>query len=290
MSADSAGSMQGKVCLVSGATRGIGQATALELARRGAQVVIIGRSQARIQQTLALIHQESGSTCVDGLQADLSSVVETRRAAAEFLAKYPQLDVLVNNVGGTFLRYQTSAEGFEQTWALDYLNHFVLTQALLERLKDSAARSGQARVIEITSSIYTYSSADFSRRQGRRLFNGVAAYAQAKRAQLVFALGLAQQVQTSGVSVNAVTPGFVATGIAGGNGGPASLMMALIRRFSLPVQEGIQPILRLACAEELRGVTGKYFSRFEERQPDAGCTRKEHVERLWQVSEEMARI
>jgi retinol dehydrogenase 12 len=288
MSTADADAMRGKICLVSGATRGIGQATALGLARRGATVVIIGRSAERIKNTLALLRQESGSSCIEGIQADLSSVVETRQAAATFLAKYARLDVLINNVGGTFLRYQASPEGYELTWALDYLNHFVLTQQLLDLLKDSAAKSGEARVIEITSSIYRYSPAGFTRLQGQQGYNGVAAYAQAKRAQLVYALQLARQVQRSGVRVNAVTPGFVATGIAGNNGGGANLVMGLIRRFSLPVDEGARPILQLACAAQYKGVSGRYFYRFQEQKPDPSCAKPEHVEQLWRVSTEMA--
>jgi retinol dehydrogenase 12 len=287
MSLSSSHSMRDKVCLVTGATSGLGQATAVELARRGAQVVIVGRNQQRIKNSLALIRQVSGSSCVEGLLADLSSSGETRRVARDFMGQYSRLDVLVNNVGANYLEYKESAEGYELTWALDYLNHFLLTHLLLDLLKDSAAEAGEARVIETTSSMYRFSPANFQRLQGRQGYNGVAAYAQAKRAQIVYALELAQQAQRSGVSINSVTPGFVATGIATNNGHGAKLIMRLIRRFSLAVEEGIRPILHLACAPELKGVSGKYFNRFRPQSPDAGCRKRENVERLWRISSEM---
>jgi NAD(P)-dependent dehydrogenase (short-subunit alcohol dehydrogenase family) len=282
--------MSGKLCLVTGATRGLGLATAIGLARQGARVVVIGRDALRIKNALAAVRQMAGSALVDGLQADLSSQADVRRVAQEFLACYARLDVLVNNVGATLLQYQASPDGVEMSWALNYLNHFLLTNLLLERIKDTAAQAGEARILEITSSIYRLAPARFDRLQKRQGYNGVLAYAHSKRAQIVFTLQLAQQLQHSRVAVNAITPGFVATNVASDNRGLAGLAMAVIRRFSLPVIEGVKPIVHLASSPALHGMTGGYYARYQSQRAAPDCRSAEVVEQLWRISGEMVDI
>jgi len=279
--------MLGKVCLITGATRGLGQATALALARKGATVVIIGRSRERIKNALAVIRQMSGNPCVDGLLADLSSQAEVRQAANEFLARYLRLDVLVNNVGATRLAYAESVDGYEMTWALNYLNHFLLSHLLLDRLKLTAEVEGEARIVEVGSSIYRLSRADFNRLQKRARYNGVAAYAQSKRAIVTYVVELSGRLAGSGVCVNAVTPGFVATGIASDTTLWAKLIMQGIRLFSQTLDEGVRPIVDMACSPEMAGVSGTFYHRFRPQAPDAGCQEPQVAERLWEISRAM---
>jgi retinol dehydrogenase 12 len=143
--------MQGKICLVTGATLGIGKETALGLARKGAHVVLVGRDAARTRETAAGIANESGNPQVDFLIADLSSQAEVRRLAAEFKDKYPRLDVLLNNAGAIFTRRETTVEGFERTWALNHLAEFLLTRLLLDTLEASAP----ARIVNVASTAHT---------------------------------------------------------------------------------------------------------------------------------------
>jgi NAD(P)-dependent dehydrogenase (short-subunit alcohol dehydrogenase family) len=207
-----------------------------------------------------------------------------RRLAADFLARYARLDVLVNNVGQTLLDFQSTVDGLEMTWALNYLNHFLLTRLLEERLVNTAASQGEARVLEIVSSIYRIAPPRFQQRQQARGYNGVMAYAQSKRAQLVFALELARRFNSSGVTVNAVTPGFVLTNIAAGVRGPAALAMKVVRRFSLQAEEGVKPILHLAGSPDARGISGGYYQRFQALRPVASVLRPEIAAELWQIS------
>lgn len=280
-------SMQGKVCLVTGATRGLGQAAALQLAHMGAEVLIIGRSNVRIEDTLAALRQETGNTNVRGFQADLSSQTAVRRVAREILSQYGSLDVLINNVGATLLNYQSTVDGYEMTWALNYLNHFLLTHLLRDALISAAQQQGEARVVELTSSIYRISRDRFERLQKKAGYNGVLAYAQSKRAAIRFACELARRLKGTGVTANAVTPGLVRTDIATTSGWFYSGLMWLINHFALPLSKGVEPIVHLATSPEMRGVSGKYFYRFKERpvQPN-GCD-PQGGRKLWQLSEAM---
>ncbi len=279
--------LHGKVCLVTGATRGLGRATAIELARLGATVVIIGRNHTRIDQTVAEIRSVSGSAYVEGFLADLSSQHEVRQVAGEFLSRYPRLDVLVNNVGGTFLSYQPSPDGYEMSWALNYLNHFLLTRLLLKSLKETAKLSGEARVVEVVSSTYRLSAPHFDRLPQGGVVQGVLAYAKSKRALIVFACELARRLQGTGVTINAVSPGWVASDIAKDNGLGWSLLMRTMNLFAPSVDKGVQPIVHLASAPERRSVSGKFYMKYKEMPDDPGCVDCETSARLWQISEKM---
>lgn len=279
---------RGKICLVTGATRGIGLATAAALARLGAHVVLTGRGAQRLEAAARVIAAQPGAAQADTLPADLSSLEQVRALAAEFQHRYSRLDVLVNNAGGTFLKYDTTADGLEWTWGVNYLSHYLLTRSLLEPLKRAARQNGEARVVGISSNIYRLSRPAFSAGMDARRFNGVMAYARSKRAINTFSCDMARRMAGSGVSFNAITPGFVATGVASNNHGWASWLMRLMNRFATPVEKGVLPIVRLCVAPELRGVTGQYFVRFHQRAPDASICDPAVSAELWRVSSAQA--
>lgn len=281
-------SMQGKVCLVTGATHGLGLAAATALARMGAEVVIISRNSERVAQTVADLQHAAANPNVMGLTADLASQKDVRRVAAEFMARYNQLDVLVNSVGATLLNYQCSPDGLEMTWALNYQGHFLLSYLLTGVLKQAAALHGEARIVEVTSSMYRFSPANFDRLQQAQGFRGVMAYAQSKRAMLTFTYEMSRRLQGSGVTINAVTPGAVKTNVAQGNNWWATLSMRVLDWFSQPADKGVQPIVRLASAPELRGVTGTYFVKTKAQPEDHTCSNPEITRQLWRLSEQMA--
>lgn len=280
-------SMQGKVCLVTGATRGLGQAVALGLSQLGATVVIISRNQQRVDQTLAYLHKQSGNLNHDGYQADLSSISEVRRVSQQIIACHPTIDVLVNNVGATIMKYRQSADGYEMSWALNYLNHFLLTHLLADSLQCAAQANGEARVVEVTSSMYRFAKPHFSKLISEDKYNGVLAYAQSKRAMMMFTYELARRWQPLNISVNAVTPGLVKSSIASHEGGWSSQVMRLLNLFALPVEQGVQPILHLAAAPEMKGITGQYYKKFKQMPVDSTCLNPENVRQLWQLSERM---
>lgn len=274
--------------MVTGATRGLGQETALALARMGASVVIVGRNPARVAQSLELLRSKDGNGQVKGIVADLSSQAGIHRVADEFLSQHGELDVLVNNVGGTFLTYQQTADGHEMTWALNYLGHFHLTNLVLKALKRAASKRGEARVIELTSSVYRWSSPNFEQLpRPTNIVQGALAYSKSKRAMIVFAVELTRRLKGSGVTINAVTPGFVKSDIAKGNGLHIKLLMRTMNLFAQPTGQGIKPIVRLAAAPEVCGKSGKVFSREVELPEDPTCVDPMVAARLWHLSERM---
>ena len=282
------GSMRDKTCLITGATGGLGKAAAFGLARLGARVVLVSRNTKRILNTINTISKETGNNKVHGIQADLSVQSEVRRAASEFLKSETRLDVLINNVGGNFLKYQCTPDGIEYTWALNYLNHFLLTRLLLDRLVETAGVNSEARIIGITSSIYRLTNNRFDRLQGERGYNGVLAYAQSKRAVNMFYIELARRLQSSEVTANVITPGYVATGVASNNHqGWARILMKIIGRFSVRPEEGVKPIVYLASSTELKGISGQYYTKYKRRKPDPGCHNLRPNLNLWELSEKM---
>lgn len=288
------GDMNGKVCLVTGATRGLGWGTTLGLARQGARVVLVGRSQARLDQAVLEIQAAAdGSAAGNGhapaletIRADLSSLSEVRRVAEAFRHNHDRLDVLVNNVGATMLAYEESAEGYEMTWSLNYLGHFLLTHLLAEPLLRAAAQAGEARVVEVTSHIYRYSDPQMKKLQQRQGYNGVKAYAQSKRALILFAREFARQAQGSGVTANAVSPGVVRTNIATQNAWIYRAVMRLVNLFAVPLEEGSQTLIRAASDPGFCGVSGKYIRKYAEPAPDPALDDREVAQRLWQLSQQ----
>jgi NAD(P)-dependent dehydrogenase (short-subunit alcohol dehydrogenase family) len=279
--------MRGKVCLITGATHGLGLAAAMELTKRGAHVVIVGRDPLRISAAMRSLQENAPHSSADCLRADLSSLAAVRAMADQFRQRYASLDVLINNVGGTFLHYQRTDDGFEYTWALNYLSQYLTTRLLLEPLRQAANVNGAARVIGVTSSMYRFARATFPPQISARRFNGVLAYASSKRAINVFTCDMAERYRGTGITFNAITPGFVATGVASNNHGWGNLAMRVLNRFATPLDKGVRPIVHLASAPELRAVSGQYFVKFQQRAPDESCRNPLVRQQLWQVSSRM---
>src|SRR5579863_9250278 len=197
--------MTGKVVLITGATGGIGKATAIGLAMMGARVGITGRDLGRAEHAADDIRTVAGNSNVDAFAADMSSQSEVRRLAQDVLDAYPRLDVLVNNVGGFWAHRHTTADGLEHTLALNHLGPFLLTNLLLGRLKASAP----ARVITVSSGAQAAGRIDFDDLHGSRSYSGQRAYSQSKLANIVFTNELAHRLQGTGVTANSVHPGVV---------------------------------------------------------------------------------
>jgi NAD(P)-dependent dehydrogenase (short-subunit alcohol dehydrogenase family) len=199
--------MIGKVCMVTGATNGIGQVTALELARRGGTVIVVGRNQEGALSTVNEIQQETGNQAVDFLLADLASHSQIRSLASEFLRRYKRLDVLVNNAGAMFLRRQESPDGIELTWATNHLSYFLLTLLLLDLIKNSAP----ARIVNVSSNAQYGNPVDFADLQNEKRYWFMRAYGRSKSANVLFTYELARRLEGTGVTANALHPGFVRT-------------------------------------------------------------------------------
>jgi retinol dehydrogenase-12 len=277
--------MQGKVCLVTGATSGIGAVTAGALAQRGATVVLVGRSRERCEAAAATIRREAGSSAVSYLLADLSSQAEIRRLAQEVRDRHPRLDVLVNNAGGMFVRRQEGADGIEMTFALNHLGYFLLTNLLLDVLQAGAP----ARVVSVASDAHRWATGgiDFDDFQGRRRYSGFGAYAQSKLANLLFTLELARRLGGTGVTANALHPGFVASNFFAGNGWLGLLMRAGAKVSATSPEAGAKTSIYLATSPEVEGVTGAYFVKERAVRPARAAQDEAAARRLWELSEEL---
>lgn len=274
------GLMDGKVCMVTGATSGIGKVTARELLRLGAKVVMVGRSQERCDITAEQFRKETGSELVDYLVADLSSQAEVRRLANNFLGRYDRLDVLVNNAGGFFMKRQESVDGIEMTFALNHLNYFLLTHLLLECVQASAP----ARIVNVSSNGHRGARINFDDLQGERIYSGWRAYAQSKLANVLHAYELSRRLDADRVTVNALHPGFVSTRLARNNGLVFQLVMPLMRIIARSPEEGARTSVYLASSPQVQGVTGKYFEDSQVVPADPAADDEATAQRLWRVS------
>lgn len=282
MSADS--SMKGKTCLVTGATSGIGEVAARELARLGARVVVVGRSPERCAATLDRIRSGAGSTALESMVADLSSQAEVRRLADEVRGRLDRLDVLINNAGGMFLKRQESVDGIELTLALNHLSYFLLTRELLPLLQAGAP----ARIVNVASGAHRGASIDFGDLQGRRKYSGWRAYQQSKLANILFTNELARRLAGTGVTANSLHPGFVRTRFFADFTGWMGLLFKSVAPFgAISPEEGAKTTIYLATSPEVEGVTGRYFAKCRPVQPSRRAQDQEVAARLWQTSEEM---
>jgi len=272
---------------VTGATSGLGLATALRLAAMGATVVVHGRDPARCADAAEAVARASASgTTVDRLVADLGDLEHVRRLAADFRERHARLDVLVNNAGATFPRRALTPEGVERTLAVNHLAPFLLTSLLTDLLRASAP----ARVVTVASVAHEHGRLDLDDLPMDRGYRPFAAYSRSKLANVLFTRELARRLEGTGVTANAVHPGLVRTGLMDRSGAVRRAGWQLIhvayRRSSLTPEEGAEWIVELAASPALEAVTGRYFAEGRDVEPAAAARDPELAARLWAVSEE----
>lgn len=247
--------MKDKHCLITGATAGIGRAAALQLAQMGASLVLVARNPDKAEATVRQIQQQAGNQRVEFLLADLASQKEVRRLAEEIKAQYQRLDVLVNNAGLLMTSRQESPDGIEMTFALNHLSYFLLTNLLLDLLKSSSP----SRIVNVSSDSHQQANIDFSDLQYRGRYRGFQAYARSKLANLLFTYELARRLEGTGVTVNGLHPGLVATNFLANNGLPGRAMNLFVRLLGRSPEKGARTVTYLASSTDVEGVTGQYF-------------------------------
>jgi NAD(P)-dependent dehydrogenase (short-subunit alcohol dehydrogenase family) len=282
--------MAGKICLVTGATSGIGAATALSLAQMGATVIVVGRNLQKCTDSVDAIRSSTGNASVEHMLADLSVQDQIHALVYRFKGKYRRLDVLINNAGGRFLSRNLTPEGYEMTFALNHLGYFILTNLLLKELLTGT----RGRIINVASESHrNCGGINFDDLQGEQSYHGKVAYAHSKLANLLFTYELARQLEGTGLTVNALEPGNVWTNFSRNNGwlSWARHIAGSLRAGSLVgPREGARTGIYLAASPEVEGISGKYFSQEKmvassEPSYDVAAAR-----RLWEVSLDLARF
>jgi NAD(P)-dependent dehydrogenase (short-subunit alcohol dehydrogenase family) len=283
MASDVTPDMTGKVCVVTGANSGIGKQTALALARAGAHVVLVSRNQNKGMAALDEIRRGTGSTEIDLLVADMSSFASVRKLASQIRRDYSRLDVLVNNAGAALGKRTLSADGIEMTVAGNHLGPLLLTLLLMDLLKASAP----ARVVNVSSEAQRRTRIDMSDPQfERRKFRGFPAYGQSKLMMNICTFELARRLEGSGVTVNCLHPGVVATNIAGGSV-ITKVMWVVFSPFMLNSKDGAAVSIYLASAPEVAGVTGKYFVKCKPAESNPLSYDPQIAREVWQWSLKM---
>ncbi|HYL48778.1 MAG TPA: SDR family oxidoreductase [Stellaceae bacterium] len=275
-------SMHGKTVVVTGATAGIGRVVCERLAAMNATLALVARDRARAE-VLAKELARAGAPHVTVHIADLSRLAEVRRITAE-LAALPRIDVLLNNAGAIFNQRQQTADSFERTFALNHLAYFALTDLLLARLRASAP----ARIVNVASEAHRGATLAFDDLQTARGYSGWLAYRRSKLCNILFTRALARRLAGTGVTTNALHPGFVATDFGNNNGGVFRFGLGIAKQFmAIPPADGAKTPVYLASAPEVANLSGLYFDKCAVREPSPEAQNDESAERLWRDSARM---
>ncbi len=280
------GSMHGKLCVVTGATSGIGRETALGLAALGADVLLVGRDSARGAAAVADIKARGHRGEATFLAADFSSQASVRRLADEIRARHPRIDVLVNNAGGVNATRRLTVDGIEETFAVNHLAPFLLTQLL----RDVLLASTPVRVVTVASEAHRMlKTLDFDNLQGEKRYKPLLAYSISKLANILFTYELARQLQGTGVTTTCLHPGVVRTGIWQSSRGFLKFVILLAKPFMMTSAQSAQTVVRLAADPALADTTGRYFQKEKETRSSELSYDAEITARLWKTSEALIR-
>ena len=273
-------SMVGKVCMITGATSGIGKEAAFQLARRGATLVLVGRNQWKCEKTVQEIKEQTGNSSVEYLLADLSYQAHIRDLAQQFKSRHQRLHVLLNNAGAIVLTRQQTGDGIERTFALNHLGYFLLTCLLLDTLKASAP----ARIVNVSSDAHRGAILELDDLQCQHRYRGFWAYARSKLANILFTYELARRLEGTGVTVNALHPGLVATNFLANNGLLGKFLRVFLAIRGISPQRGADTAVYLASSPEVEGITGQYFEKRQAIPSSQVSYDQDAALALWQAS------
>ena len=270
--------------LITGATRGIGHAATVELARRGAEVALVGRDAERVAETAEAARAAGGRAPVHEHVADLERMDEVRRLAAEVLERYPRIDVLANNAGAMFTSRHVTPDGLERTFALNHLAPFLLTNLLLDRLRESAP----ARVVTTASDAHQSGLLDLDDLQSENSFRAMRTYGTTKLENILFTRELARRLEGSGVTANCLHPGVVRTGFGKNDNPLFRIAISLAGVFFRSPERGARSLVWLALDPAAAELNGAYVVDEEVREPTAQARDDALASALWGASERLA--
>jgi NAD(P)-dependent dehydrogenase (short-subunit alcohol dehydrogenase family) len=278
--------MKNKVCIITGASSGMGLATASALAGMGATIGFVCRNRVKGESAILAIEGKTGNKNIELFIADLSSQADIRRLATEIKAKFPVVDVLVNNAGAINPSRIVTVDGYETTFAVNHLAYFLLTNLLLDNLKAAP----KARVVSVASEAERMGKLNFDDLQSVKSYSSWRSYGQSKLANIMFTYELAKRINGTNVTANCLHPGGVKTGFAGDMKGASGFMWKTLTPLHRSAEKGAETIIWLASSPEVEGVTGKYFKDKKEIKSMAVSYNPDVQKKLWDVSEELTKM
>ena len=276
--------MRGLTSLITGATDGIGKEAAIELAKKGCNLILIGRSKEKGDKVVEEIRKVADSYVdIDYFTADLMLMKEVSRVADEVSRKYPRIDILLNNVGAYFAFRDVTEEGFERTFALNHLGYFLMTKKLLPLVE----KSDYKRIVNVSSSAHYGIDFEFDNMNGEKKYSGFDVYKKSKLANVMFTYELAKRIEGTGITANCLHPGFVSTNFGKNNN---FLWRNVIRvamwLTAISVKDGAKTSIHLACSDEVKDITGRFFANSQIKKGSSKAKNEEHNRKLWELSEE----
>ena len=275
--------MEGKLCLITGATDGIGKETAKCLAGFNARLILVGRDQSKGESVRNELMVQTGNDQIDIMTADLSNMNAIQKLSAEIHKKYNKLNVLINNAGAFFSKREITDDGFEKTFALNHLGYFLLTKLLLDLIK----KSTDARIVNVSSQAHAGSTINFDDLHGEKDFSGWNAYKQSKLMNIMFTYKLAVLLKDTQITVNTLHPGFVRSRFGDNNDGMVGIGLKLAKKIgAISIKKGAATSVFLASSPTVKGVTGKYFVKCKPEKSSAASYNKSNIDRLWKTTEQ----
>jgi len=281
--------LNGKVCMVTGATSGIGLVAARAFAKMGAELFLVCRNSDKGERTVANIIEHTGNDKITLLLCDLSSLTEVRNVAQSFLSYDRPLHILLNNAGVVNLKREITADNHEKMFAVNHLAHFLLTNLLLDRIKASTP----ARIVNVASEAHWFCKGiNFEDLTFNKKFRALKVYGHSKLANILFSKQLAKRVEGSGVTVNAIHPGGfgISTALGSQNGRTGKIIMMLLKPFLQSPGKGAITSIYACTSPDLDGVTGRYLKNCCEIQPKPWALDGTASQQLWEVSEKLTNL
>lgn len=275
--------MQGKTVVITGGTSGIGEAAALELARKGADLALICRSAERGRATKEQIEGDVGRDCVRLFEADFERLSDVRDVAKQLSSELDSIDVLLNNAGVTMLRREETSDGYEMTFAVNHLAPFLLTNLLLPKILETPG----ARIVNTASEAHRFAQFDLADLQAEKSFSSMRVYGGSKLANMLFTTELSRRLEGRDVKVWSLHPGAVATRLGANNGGIAKLILPVLALFFKTPSQGAQTSVYLCSDARVDAENGTYFSNSKPVKPTKRALSVTNAKRLWSESEEL---
>ena len=273
--------LQNKVCLITGATNGIGEEAAKQIALMGAEIVFIARNQTKANQLNETIKSLTGRESTP-IIADLSSQSEVKKAAEEFLSLNKPLHILLNNAGIMNTSRRETVDGLEEVFSVNHLAYYTLTLLLMDKL----IASGPGRIVNVASGAHMFiKEINFEDLQSEKEYKTMHVYGQSKLANILFTRELSNKVQSKGITVNCLHPGFVKTSFGKNNTGVIGLIIKfLMTLFAIKVEEGAETIIYLATSDNVKNISGEYFYQSKINKPSNFAENNKSADDLWDLS------